>query len=485
MLTIRDHIGGDWLAVQKYIGQHVKSPAEVVRRALALKRDRFYSNETDPYLGEILDRAFKSTLNAKLRKDFATIARLNPLTARIIDEQSSVYQEPCRRSVGVDDLIYQRFLDEDLDLDASMTEANRKLSLHEDVWIQYRIRTDCNGNSEPIVDVISPADFSAIASPKDPTALIAIVLSQGATYRVWTGAETFAMSSKFEIGDVEDNPIGMLPGVLGTYRLPSTKGALLARDPSASIIAGHSASLFSIVSLLKELKSATFATYIHGDSSAIVRDQVLDSENEITLPEGTSITTASRTMDMNTFVTVNDHVSETCAAAAGIPPSVLRHRDSSSGEEINLRRIPLRTIRQRQVPRMRAIEWGLAKVMSAVNARFLPHRAFALDEWKANFGEVQDVVSEATALANFETRKRLSLDSTLSEIRRRDVDLVSDQEASDVLVENTRNELARLVLTQQLSRLNGSTGTAVGDNSAVQNGANNGTTSGTVERKKR
>lgn len=482
--TIRELLGTDWKGVGKWIRDSaIRNPTETARRSAAAKRDRFYLGDTDGDLHQLINRAFKSTLNQDLRKDFTALSKYQNVTRRIVDEKATVYSEPARRRVTDSDEAYQRLL-ELLDLDAVMRELNRKLVLHEDVWVQYRVRVGDDGELEPVVDVVSPACFWAISTPIDPTRLVAIVLDQSPGpradvnsphYRVWTSAETFQLNGKSEVieSSIEANPIGRMPGVLATLRRPTSKGRLLACAPSSDIIAAHEGALFAGVSLLKETKSSTKVTYIAGDVAAMTVGQTSDSEQEVVLPEGALPTLHDRSMDLESFVRVAEHVVDSAASNHGLPPSVLRHRDASSGAEILLRRVPLRELRKQQIPVMRGVERTLAVVMSKVNALDLKSFAFDASGWSMDFGEVQQVMTEAEELATFETARRLGLTNTIDEIRRRNPDLRSDEEAAEVLALNARRELGRVLLMIQIAKLNGGA-TAPADTAPTtpqQNGA--------------
>jgi hypothetical protein len=321
------------------------------------------------------------------------------------------------------------------------------------------------------VDVTPPHLFSAVAHPSDPTMLVAIVIHQtpssnGAPihaphYRVWSADETYQLdgAARMISSTLEANPIGRLPGVLASTVPAMAKGRLLADDPGSDLVAAHLSVVFQNVLLLKESKSANRQNYLTGDTSAAVTGQAADTETDAQLPEGVSVQTVDRGMDLAQFRDNADHMLERAAANHGLPPSVLHHRDASSGAEIELRRIPIREIRKQQIMVMRRVERELAEVQSAINAIDRPDLAFSTEGWSIDFGEVQQPLTERERDEAFEKRRQLGLTDTVEEIMRRDPDLRTRAAAEEVLGDHIIAEESRVRTMQNLQRMNGSAST--------------------------
>jgi hypothetical protein len=216
------------------------------------------------------------------------------------------------------------------------------------------------------------------------------------------------------------------------------------------------------VLLVKESKSATKQLAVTGDTSTATLGQSSDTETELVLPEGVTTSSIDRGMDLAQFRDNADHILERAAANHGLPPSVLHHRDSSSGQEIHLRRIPLRELRRQRIPVMRGVERDLADLQARINASELPEYTFAIEGWRIDFGEVQQPLTEAEQDAVFEKRRQLGVTDTIEELMRRNPDLTSEQ-AEEVLKKHIAVETNRVFLMRSLQAMSGAMGTATPD----------------------
>lgn len=479
-MSLREVLGTEsWAFVGKYLSEnYIQNQREKERRAAAIKRDALYEGRGDEYIEQMIDVAFKNQLTKKLRKDLVKWAKYNNVSARIVNEVATVYNEPSVRRIGSGDEGYQSFLDV-AQQDDAMRELDRKLELHEDVWVQYRVR---KADRRPVIDVVSPARFWAVAHPGDPTALIAIILDQtpdrqGAPvtdphYRVWTSDETFQLDGNclFLSSTYEPWPIGRMPGILATSRQPTAKGRLLNESAFADGVAAHENVWFQELLLLKESKSANKQTYHTGDTSMAALGQAADSESDVVLPEGVSTQAVDRGMDLSQFRDNADHVLERAAANRGLPPSVLHHRDASSGAEIHLRRIPIRELRRRRIPVMRRVERELAEIQSLINARDLSEFSFSTDGWSIDFGEVQQPMTALEALSVFEKERQLVLKDTIEFEMERNPDLRTREDAWKAIENRINSEVRRLVALQALMALNGGVATGPDNKTPEQNG---------------
>lgn len=478
-MGIREILGmgsqASWTYVGEYLRDHyIKNRDEMTRRDEARKREAYCEGGGDEHIKRFIYLAFEDDLVRKLRSDLVGQAKWNNVLRRVAHELATVYSEPAKRQVS-DGEKYRDFLDV-LDIDTVMREVDQKLVIHNDVWIQYRVRKE---SREPVLDVVTPAGFWAVAHPNDQTQLMAIILDQTPPrvtrvtpcYRVWTADETFMLDHECRVivsksgsyPGVEENTLKRLPGVLASMRPATAKGRLLDCSPAADLTAAHETIWFQNVLLVKESKSANKQTYTSGDVSAAAMGQSGDTERETILPEGVTVQAVDRGMDLAQFRENADHILERAAANHGLPPSVLHQRDASSGAEIHLRRIPLRELRNKRIPIMRRIERQIAEIQSAINENDLPEYAFSVDGWGIDFGEVQQPLTESESDAVFEKRRQLGLTNTLAEIRKRNPDLKSDEEAEEVLKRNVEVETIRIVIMKTLLALSGSMGASTED----------------------
>lgn len=460
-----------WSFVARYLrDQYIKNPGEVARRAAAKKRDEFYLGKGDKYIEDLIDAAFKDEDTRRLRKAMIPWAKHNNVIRRVASELATVYNEQARRSISGDDKKYQDLVERS-QLDSVMRDLDEKLVYHEDVWVQYRVSAS---DLDPIVDLVTPANFWAVCDPFDATRLVAIIVDQtprgsfpktAPCFRVWTSEDTFQLDAecRFITASYEQHNLKRLPGVLASVKPPSTKGRLLAECPAADLTAAHEAIWFINVLLIKETKSANKQTYHTGDTSSAVMGQTADTESDVVLPEGVTTQAVDRGMDLRQFIDTANHILETAAANHGLPPSVLHQRDASSGSEIHLRRIPIRELRKKRILIMRRIERAVAEVQAAINATDLPAYAFSTDGWAIDFGEVQQPLTEDEQDAVFEKRRQLGITDTIEEIRRRNPDIVSDDQAEELLKHHIEVETTRLVMMRTLQAMSGAMGTSTPD----------------------
>lgn len=468
-----------WETAREYLRSAcVDNEAEIKRRKDAQKRDEYYEGRGEPYMREMLSRLFKTEYVRKLREEVLSESKWNNVIARVVNEIATVYSEPAVRSIGTAS-VGKRFL-ELVHQDEAMRALDQKLELHEDVWVQYRVRQKPNGMREPVIDVVSPALFWAVPYPQDCTSLAAVLLehtppgnakSSDPHYRLWTDDETLVLDKELRLVTEERWPLGRMPGFIATLRPPSTKGRILALSPCADLVAAHEAVWFQNTTLFKESKSATKQTAYTGDMSGTPMGQPSDTEADLHLGEGVTATTLDKGMDQSQFRDNADHILERAGANHGLPPSVLHHRDSSSGAEIHLRRIPLRELRKKRIPVLRAAERSLAEIQAAVNAVDLPEYPIPLEGFSIDYGEVQEPLTAMDALTIYEKERKLLLSDPIAQERERNPDLTSDEAAMKAIEQRAANQLRVLVLMQAMAKLNGSSSSEPGDNTPEQNGA--------------
>ncbi|MBP8235985.1 MAG: hypothetical protein KAY22_27220 [Rhizorhabdus sp.] len=471
-----------------YLRDNYKNnPAEIERRKQAKKRDDFYAGEGDEYIIGLIAATFQDPENRKMRTALVSHAKWNNVIARVVNEKASVYKLPARRRVNGEpnQARYQALLDA-IAMDQLAQAIDRKLALHEDCWVQYRLRVGGDGEVEPTVDVVSPAGFYAVCSPTDKTSLVGVIVDAAPAmvnapssmphYYAVSPDEAFFLDAEMNmIESTLVKPTGgrAMSGFLATTRLPGTKesGGLLARAPCADLVAAHESVWFEDVLLLKESTSLNNQTYLTGDLSMAAQGQVADTTREATLPEGVSVQSVNRGVDLSQYRDTADHILERGGANHGLPPSVLHHRDSSSGAEIHLRRIPLHELREERIPFLRRVERRLVTIMAQVNAARLPEFAFDPAGWGIDFAEVQQPLTEDERDRVFENRRRLLMTDTIEEERRRNPDVVDDAEAwkrIDTRLDNeTRRVLSQRALMQIGSGIDSSVETPMPDQAAV------------------
>lgn len=500
-MGLREILGVDWTAVGEYLKKnYIENADETRRRSHNLLLDQFYEGRGDDEMERVIGVMWKDKKNQdrRLEVNRTGVAKFNNVIARVATEKATVYSEPPRRMVGgseSNNALYQSFLDI-VQQDDAMAELDRKLAYQEDALLWYRVRKTMTGEREPLLEVISPAAFWAVAHPKDRTLLVAIIFDQRGgnsrpedpVFRVWTDDETFTMNAKCEVfeGSVEPWPIGMMPGVLCSTRKPGSKSSLLAECPSADLLSAQKMVRLQDLNLAKESISVNKQAYITGDTSATAMGQSADTDTEVFLGEGVTVTVVDRGVDPKVYRDTATYAQDATASNHGLPPSVLHQQDATSGAEIELRRIPIREIRKRRIPTMRRIEARIVVIMAAVNGSregldengdpaVLPgdlgEFAFSADGFSIDFGEIQQPMTRTEENSNFETERRLGLTDNYAEEMRRNPDIKTLDEAKKIVDERLARQTEYVASQKELMALNGSLGSQVGDKTAQENGA--------------
>lgn len=457
--------GVDLTAACRYLNAHYwNNEEERCRREKAARRHRFYSSAGNADMETFITNVIKDRTVQQKRIEFIEHAKFNNVLRRVVHELATVYALPATRAVSGDtnNATYQE-LQRRCRMAEVMLRGNRLSLLERNIVYYPRVRT-LNGKQEPVLDLVTPDCFHAIAHPLDPTALIALSLdikarpmnSERVPARiVWTADSYFYVDTNGVPFEMEPTPhtIGRIPALLFSIEPPA--GALLDQTTGDDLEAAHRAVWFLAILLLKEAKSATKQHVLQGDTTSMARNQAADTDVPIEAPEGTSVSTIDNSMDLAMYLATMKGVFETAAANFGLPPSVLSHSDVQSAEARELQRVPLREIRlQQQIP-FRDLERDLADLMSKVYAG--TDHAFTTEGWKIDFADPQTPLGTKDALEVFKQERELGLTSTIAELMRRNPDL--DEEAAGAqLLDYISDELARNRAMRPLQQISGSMG---------------------------
>jgi hypothetical protein len=488
-MSLFDILGTEDIAV---VGRHLKdfyvdNKDETSRRAHAAMLDEFYAGKGDLEMERVIELLWQDKKNQNKRKAVlkAGLDKYDNVIARIAQEKATVYNEPTRRKVSnATNDRYQEFL-KVLPQDAVMSVLDTKLAIHEDALLWYRVRKTPTGDRQPVLEVVSPASFWAICHPKDRTMLVGVILDQrmpmaketDPSYRVWTDDQTFVMNAKCEIfeGSIESWPLGMMPGVLCSLYEPGTRPTLLAECPSIDLLSAQKAVRLQDLNLAKESVSNSRQNYVTGDTSATAMGQTGDTDSEIFLGEGVTVSAVDRGIDTEQFRDNAAHAADSAGANHGVPPTVRSQKDASSGAEIEMRRIPIRELRKKRIPIFRRIEERIARVMSMVNgaretvdetgeptliAGDLPEYAFEIEGWSIDFGEVQQPMTQMEALQVFEKARELGVRDNYEQEMYWNPDIKTIEEARVVVDARTKRRTEYVQSQKDLLAASGALGAA-------------------------
>ena len=453
--------------VATYLRKYYFTDVEAKRKQRARRRDNFYNDGGDDVLVSDIRTFFEDPHVQKLRERFVEISKYNNVTKRIVNELSTVYSRPAKRTVDSesDNATYQEII-RFTQLDSFMRSVNQALNLHGNLLISVRVRVRPDGGREPALSFVTPGSLTVVSHPFDELYPIAYVVDhslrlvgpsdseQDPRYIVWDDESYFKLNTNgnFIPGTKVVHGFDRAPVVFA--RLDPYAIELLSDTAGEDIISGHRAVWFQNVLLLKESKSVNNQTAFIGDMSRVPTGQTADSESDLILGEDVTTQTIDRGVDLAQFRDNSDHVLERLAANQGIPPSVLRHEGAASGLEIALRRIGIREKRREQELVFRTIEKQLVETMAMVFEKDMPEFAFSTDGWSVDFGEIETPLTERERLAIFKIEREIGVTNTLEFIKERNPSLDDDQ-ALALLEDNIAVELIRNTLLRPLAITSG------------------------------
>lgn len=237
--------------VRKTIVDEINQEENHSRKREHQKRFDVYRERQDQYILERLQREFSPDTVSQMRKIFS----IN-LTTRIIDELSSIYNQPPERMFGGDpsenELAQLESFYDSTDANAQLRNANRFYNLHDQCALMC-VPDKYNGGFK--IKAIPPQHYDVIPDPENPERAFAYVLNvwdydlykttrnenteptQLSRYRqndrrnqkiaddndrlaeleryvVWTNDLHFTMNGKGAlVGEMMPNPLGRLPFV--------------------------------------------------------------------------------------------------------------------------------------------------------------------------------------------------------------------------------------------------------------------------------
>lgn len=489
-----------------YLARYCNGDNEKQRNSDHALRDELYRDGGIGHMKTVIERLFRDPKVRELRQAVVPYARFNNVIKRIVNEMSTVYSEPARRSVGeeestVEEIVtdealadiadgkrpatpnndaYQRVLEE-VRMDERAVEIGRLLNLHRALLVGFRVRVKPNGERQPVIDIATPANVRVVTHPNDESLVIGWLIKCShrtarasddvPTWVLWTDHEVVQLRDSMTVISYEVHGLGVCPWVPVTLG-PSAAGFWPGCE-GEDLVAGHTTIWLEGVLLIKESKSATKQTIIQGDGTAMGRGQSADTEVPGELADGQSATTVDMSMDLNLFKGASDHVLDSLALNYGLLPSVTRGQHAESAEARELQMLPLKRIRRAQQTPLRLFEMQFAIVMSAVLKVDLPAMYFAVIDWLIEFAESETPLDPSTDHELFLKERAALMDNTVDKLKRKHPGLDDDGAWAKIersaKVEERRNKLMRPMMA-----ISGSPGASTPDGERTKFAANRG-----------
>jgi hypothetical protein len=446
-------------AMTKHLREvYINSDAEKNRRDKTRMRIDLYNDKGAAQIRSMIDEIFRNTSVRDWQKKFAELASFQNLTKRVIREISAVYSEPATRSVRSERMnrVY-RTLIRNVRMDRRMRLANQMVNLCNEAVLWFDLAM-----GKPVLRVVTPDNFWAVAHPNDPCELAALIFDKvpgkgvpvtvdTPFYLVVSDSEQFCLNQHGRLLPETRKPIGMsrMPMVLVHRVEPTTE--LLCPDPGNDIIAAHKAIALINTMMLKHQKSGTKQAYAAGDVGDMPMGQPMDEEHLLQAPEGVSLSTLDLGADPSSYITAARAVIKQIAANYGIPESVFDlSYQATSGFEIELKRTGLREVRRDQILDWRPVEFELSEIMSEALAESGNPLAFNTDGWSIDFGEVETPQDPMARLSYWEKLRQMGLMNTREMYMAMNPE-ASESEADAAIVLNAAVEAERVSLFRSLN----------------------------------
>lgn len=464
-------------ALEQYLRLHyLKSEPEKARRLRHKKRQDLYSDGGVEYIEKLIDDTYKKAEIRERLKAWARVARFDNPLKRIVNELSTVYSKPAKRTVGkkatielVDGLPTSTENPEQIKYAhvqrlcrqaERSRQINRLLNVHRSLFVGFRVRA---ADGRPHIDIVTPDQCFAVTHPTDDTVLIALIIEtkfrtavqqrNAPKYTVWTAHESFFLTEAGVIieGSYQEHEFGRIPYVYVSLE-PATCG-FWPGEVGEDLVGAAVSAWFANTNLLKETKSASKFPVVSGDLSTAAREQAADSDEVVETPEGTSITTVDTSMDLDLFTGTSDHVIEHAANNYGMSSAYVKHQGVQSAEARELMRAPLKALQAEQMTPLLEFEHEFAELQAIVLRVVGSPLAFAIDLWAIKFYEIRTPLEPAARLAVFETERRLGLTNTIDYLVEHHG--MTEEQAWDLVLSNLAVELVRETLMRPMQAIAG------------------------------
>lgn len=454
----------DWTQVGMYLAKYCNTDVDIQRAKRHVLREELYRDGGVNHMESMIDTLFLDADVREKRKRFVKHARFTNPLRRIVHALSTVYTEPARRIVDGDEdnKKLQRVLDL-VRMDERSIDIGRLLNLHRAVLVGFRVRKLSDGTSEPVLDIVSPANARAVVHPNDSTLIVGWLIRTdyrpaGAgtppAWTLWTDHESVQLTDAMKpIADTyREHGLGVCPWVPVTLGAPWAQQTCEGED----LVGAHLMTWLAHVLLLKETKSATKIAVVNGVDPRTARGQSMDSDVPAELGDGQSMTTVDPSMDLTMFEDVANHIVRHAGLNYQIPPSVLEHQGVQSAEARELMMIPLKELRRQQQLPLRRFEERLARVIAAVLKVDMPELAFDASTFRVEFAETTTPLDPMKQFELFEKMRAAGLTNSvefLAEILRPGL---SPEAAAAVIKANIDIETARNEWMRPLAAIAGS-----------------------------
>ena len=409
----------------------IRDPQDTARRKTAQRRVDLYLDNGESILRNEIGRIFrKPEVRARI-EPFIKMAASQSLFKRIVDEIARpVYStppvrrvEPAEQQAPFMALATESRLNEKMDLACRLVQACNT------AWLFYRV----NDRLGMVVDVLTPNMVTVIPDPDDPTRELALIYDKivrinGRNEVVrcfWDDEQTFMFNETLLLSPPLYHGLGRMPFVSihrrerwGTYYDVTSGNDLENAQVAVSLLTAL---------VLKLHKSQGHRQMVlSGDIAGTPKDQTLDEENALVLPDGTSIQTIDLKSDATHYVSTIAMITERVAANHGLNRERLNQNAGSQVDEAGLLERRADAIKV-----FRRAEQDGFEVMKLVSPQHKdPEKRLSADATlKVDFTEISDRADKMTLLGIWKEMRSMGLRSVLDDIRALNPEVEEDDQA--------------------------------------------------------
>src|SRR3990167_8506812 len=296
-----------------------------------------------------------------------------------------------------------------------------------------------------IVDALTSDQSTAIPDPDDPGREAAIIYDREiwnpATHRMetvnvfWDDFETFTFrNNKTLVAESYEHGYGLLPFV-AAHRRERRCGVYYEQTDGDDLVAAQKA-IFLLTTLVLRLHKAQGhkQLVISGDIANVPKDQTIDEENAIVLPDGTSIQSVDLAANASHYTATIDLITEKVAANHGINRDRLNQKTSSPVDEAGL--LERRADAIRVFERVEFAGFEVMKVVSKQHEDSALRLSDAAELESVDFGEFEYRTDPKAKLDLWQQMRSMGLRSIYDDIRALNPEIQSDEECEKKLLDN-------------------------------------------------
>lgn len=452
----------------RHLKKYVGTDAEKERNDRHILRDQIFNDGGTKFMESVIDDVYDDAETKRKRKKWIRWSRFSNPLKRVVNEMSTVYADPAKRSVTdpASNVRYQALLAA-VSMDERMFHVSRLLNLHRALLVRFRVRVLPDGSREPLVEWATPSNVRAVLHPNDTSLVIGwLVRASFQTARpstvdvpawtLWTDHECMHLRSDMQpiVESYKEHGFGLNPWV--PISLSPPESGFWPGESGEDLVSAAVSMWLQALFMLKESKSATKKTFVTGENTNTQRGQSGDSESPGELGEGQGLQTVDNSMDISMFRDNGDHILGHVAQNHGLAAPLVNNQGVQSAAAREALRIPLKEIRKHQLIPIRRAELMLMLVMAVVCVVDLPEYAFDPTGWLIEFGEWATPLTRNEETDLFVKERQAGIDNTLDLIARRKQ--CNEDQARAAMERNIEVEAERNFLMRPLEAISGSLG---------------------------